>query len=278
MKRWLYPTGTERDYLAALRRYVLAPFEQSVRDHLMPALPIVFAQARGRQDATDPRDIPEGAGWFETLREALVVTLTQAGISDGTIREIVMRVAASVETFNAKEFHAVLRSVYRVDIFPSMPSGMRLAIESFEMQNIALIKSIPVEATGRMSGKIIEALRTGRTLKDTQALVREELGVADRRARVIARDQVGKLNGQITELRQTDIGVDSYKWRGILDARERESHVAREGKVFKWSEPPDDGHPGEPIQCRCSAEPELPSWEEMERRFTGVRPPAGTYS
>jgi len=67
-------------------------------------------------------------------------------------------------------------------------------------------------------------------------------------------------------------------WRGILDARERPEHVAREGKEFSWKNPPDDGHPGEPINCRCTAEPVLPSWEEMERRITGVAPPPGTYS
>lgn len=276
MKRWLYPTGVERDYNRALQRQVLDPFEASVRANLFPALPAIFAQAR-RQDAVDIRDIPEGTGWFETLRQALVVTLVQAGIDDRTIQAIVQTVAASIDTFNAAQFRAVLRSVYGVDLFLRAPPGLDGALRAFEMENIQLIKSIPVESLGRMNQKIINALQTGKTMRETQSMLVDEFGIARRRAELIARDQVGKLNGQLTELRQTDIGVDSYTWRGVLDSRERPEHVAREGKVFRWDSPPDDGHPGQPIQCRCTAEPVLPSWAEMETNLTGRGVAAGVY-
>lgn len=274
MKRWLYPTGAERDYNRNLQRQVADPFVESCRLHLLPALPQIFAQAR--QDA-DVRDIPEGTGWFETLRQALVTTLVQAGIDDTTIAAIVRQVAGSVSTFNEAQFHAVLRSVYGVDILTGAPRGLTAAVQAFEIENIQLIKSIPTEALGKMQRKIINALQTGRTMTDTRAMIVEEFGVTKRRAELIARDQVGKLNGQITELRQTDIGVDSYIWRGVLDARERPEHVAREGKVFQWDKPPDDGHPGQPIQCRCTAEPVLPSWAELEERLTGRGVPLGVY-
>lgn len=264
----------ERDYNRALQRQVVDPFVESCREHLLPALPVIFAQAR--QDA-DIRDIPEGTGWFETLRQALVTTLVQVGLDDQTIAAIVTQVAASVDTFNEAQFRAVLRSVYGVDILTGAPPGLRGALSAWEVQNIQLIKSIPVESLGRMQNKIVNALQTGQTMRDTQKAIVEEFGVASRRAELIARDQVGKLNGQLTELRQTDIGVDSYVWRGMLDSRERPEHVAREGQVFRWDQPPDDGHPGQPIQCRCIAEPVLPSWEDLEQRFTGVRPPPGTY-
>ena len=274
MKRWLYPTGIERDYNRALQRQVVAPFVASCREHLLPALPAIFAQAR--QDA-DVRDIPEGTGWFETLRQALVTTLVQAGIDDATITAIVRTVAASVDTFNEAQFHAVLRSVYGVDILTGAPASLQGALSSWEVQNIQLIKSIPVESLGRMQNKIVNALQTGQTMRDTQKMIVEEFGVASRRAELIARDQVGKLNSNLTELRQTDIGVDSYTWRGVLDSRERPEHVAREGKIFRWHDPPDGGAPGMDYQCRCIAEPVLPSWEELEQRYTGVRPAPGTY-
>lgn len=277
-KRWLFPTGVERDYNRALQRNVVQPLEASVRANLFPALPVIYAQAAaGRQDA-DVRDIPPGTGWFETLRAALVQTLVQVGLDDAAITAIVRLVAASVDTFNAKQFHAVLRSVYRVDILTGAPPGLTAALQAFEMENIQLIKSIPVEALGRMNQKIINAVQIGKPMRETQKMLVEEFGVTSRRAELIARDQVGKLNGQLTQLRQEDIGVDSYTWRGVLDSRERITHVEREGKVFQWDKPPDDGHPGQPVQCRCTAEPVLPSWEEMEERYTGVRPPEGTYT
>lgn len=274
MKLMLFPTGSERDYLAALRRIAVRPFERACRDALMPVLPQVLSEFR--QDV-DPRDIPESTGWFETLRQAFLETLVLAGTGAVQAAAIVQRVMSSVEDFNRTQFRAVLRSVYGVDIITNAPIELRAALDVFEATNISLIRSIPQQAVSQLQGKIVEAVRRGSTLKQLQAQIREEFDITDRRAKLIARDQIGKLNGQLTELRQEQIGVTEYTWRGILDARERPEHVAREGKVFSWAKPPDDGHPGEPINCRCTAEPKLPSWEEMERRLTGMEPPAGIY-
>ena len=341
MKRWLYPTGVERDYLAALRRDAVRPLEQAVRDVLLPALPGILQALR--QDA-DPRDIPQTTGWFEQLRQALIGTLAAAEAAPATLTALVRRYATRVEEFNRREFDGVLRSVYGADTPPAAiraalqasqsgssieqafrrtleQSGLdrgeidRLASRAFpangeinrtafresmrralgvdvitgdaalqtsmrvwEAENIALIKSIPEQAVSRLQGQITEAVRRGQSLASLTSQIKEEFGVTDRRAKLIARDQIGKLNGQITQYRQQDIGVDSYKWRGILDQRERQEHVLREGKVYAWDKPPDDGHPGEPVRCRCTAEPVLPSWAELEERVTGEKPPEGTYT
>lgn len=269
MKSWLYPTGVERDYLAAIRRVQIKPLEQAIKDNILPILPNVLA-AGARQDAPTP-------SWFDTVRDAFETTLRQANVPEAELRRIVERVSGGVDGFNRKEFNAVLKSVYRVDVITRSPPALQAALGVFEAQNIALIKSIPVQSLATLQGEIIEAVRTGQTLKDTQALIRNRYGVTDRRAKLIARDQVGKLNGQLTRLRQEEIGVTEYTWRGILDARERPEHVAREGKVFAWDKPPPDGSPGQPINCRCSASPVLPTFEELEERLTGQRPPEGTY-
>lgn len=270
-RRWLYPIGAERDYLAALRREVVRPLEEGTRRFIFP----VLDRAYDRQDA-DPRDLPYTTGWFEELRVALLATLAHAGLGEPVIRAILQRIGTTVSTFNRKEFHAVMRSVYRVDVITGDPV-LTAVLEQFEAQNIALVKSIPQQSLSRMEGMITEAVRRGQTVQALKGRIKEEFGVADRRAALIARDQIGKLNGQLTYERQKAVGVESYRWRGVLDARERPEHVAREGKVFQWDSPPDDGHPGEPINCRCIAEPVLPSWEEMEKRLTGAVVAPGTY-
>lgn len=270
MKHWLYPTGIERDYLAAIRRVQVRPLEQAIKDNILPILPDVLAQG-ARMDAATPQ-------WFDTVRNAFETTLRQANIPENEIRRITERVAGGVDGFNRKEFEAVLKSVYRVDVIANAPAALQQALGVFEAQNIALIKSIPVQALASLQGKIVDAVRTGKTLKDTQAMIRDQYGITDRRAELIARDQIGKLNGQLTRMRQEAMGITKYKWRGILDARERPEHVRRENVEFAWDKPPDDGHPGEPIRCRCSAEPVLPSWEEMEERVTGQQPPDDTYT
>lgn len=269
-KAWLYPTGAERDYLADIRRIAVQPVEAGVREFVFPMLDGYF-----RQDV-DPRDLPQSTGWFEQLRQALIATLGYASQSEQVIRAVVDRIGRRVTQFNQREFRAVLRSVYAVDVITPDPP-LAEALRVWEAENIGLIRSVPQQAVSRIQGTITEAVRTGQTLQTVKAQVRAEFGVTDRRAELIARDQIGKLNGQLTQLRQEAIGVDSYTWRGILDARERPEHVAREGKVFAWNKPPSDGHPGQPIRCRCTAAPVLPSWEELERQITGRMPAPGTY-
>ena len=41
------------------------------------------------------------------------------------------------------------------------------------------------------------------------------------------------------------------------------NHWDREGKVYEWNNPPPDGNPGMPINCRCYAEPIFDIEEEI---------------
>lgn len=83
-------------------------------------------------------------------------------------------------------------------------------------------------------------------------------GVTESRAKLIARDQTQKLCSDLNQARQNDIGIRKYIWSGLDDGRERDSHVANNNQVFSWDSPPEDtGHPGEDVQCRCSADPYL---------------------
>jgi len=79
--------------------------------------------------------------------------------------------------------------------------------------------------------------------------------VTDRRAMLIARDQISKHNGALTRARMQGAGIARYQWSSSKDERVRTSHSTLEGRVFSWDRPPPVGHPGEDIQCRCVALP-----------------------
>jgi SPP1 gp7 family putative phage head morphogenesis protein len=96
-------------------------------------------------------------------------------------------------------------------------------------------------------------------------------GVSQRRAAFIARDQVAKLNGDLTRLRQTDLGIDNYIWRTSLDERVRPGHAQLEGMRQSWDKPPivdpktgRRAHPGGDFNCRCTAEPDIESIEGID--------------
>ena len=72
------------------------------------------------------------------------------------------------------------------------------------------------------------------------------------RAALIARDQTSKLTSDLNELRQTQAGVEEYDWSTSRDERVRKSHREKEGRRFRWDNPPaDTGNPGDDVLCRC---------------------------
>lgn len=261
-KKWLHPSAIEREYEAYCASIARETYV-AVRELIVPTFDSV-----SRTDAVE--DIPEAAGWFETLRQGFLAAA--ARIREIPIVTRVAQFADAANRFNSRQFHAVMRSAYGVDIFKSEPWLVDV-LKNWESQNISLIRSIPSESLSRLHGKIVQAVRSGQTVRDLRQVIQDEYGIAKRRAELIARDQIGKLNGQLTEERQKGIGVKKYRWRGVLDNRERDQHVAREGVEFSWDKPPPDGHPGEPIQCRCRAEPILPLFEDLEGlQYTDLTP------
>jgi SPP1 gp7 family putative phage head morphogenesis protein len=131
------------------------------------------------------------------------------------------------------------------------------AVEGFAHENASLIKDVSAQMIARTEQAATRALagavRHEQLAKELDAVV----GYGENRSKLIARDQVLKLYGKTNAARQKELGVTSFIWRTVHDRRVRERHVALDGRVFKYSDPPDEGLPGEPIKCRCYAEPVL---------------------
>lgn len=96
----------------------------------------------------------------------------------------------------------------------------------------------------------------GLRVEELKAALLKRGDVSEARAELIARDQTLSLNASITKARQQNAGVTEYTWSTSGDDRVRPEHAALEGQTFRWDTPPEpDGHPGEGIQCRCTAIP-----------------------
>ena len=75
----------------------------------------------------------------------------------------------------------------------------------------------------------------------------------DSHSRMIAHDQISKLNAGLNRARQTAAGIESFVWETQKDNRVRRAHRALQGRKFTWSEGWDGVYPGEPVACRCWA-------------------------
>lgn len=47
--------------------------------------------------------------------------------------------------------------------------------------------------------------------------------------------------------------IEFYVWHTQHDARVRGAHAERDGKIFRWDDPPEVGHPSQDFGCRCYA-------------------------
>ena len=108
-----------------------------------------------------------------------------------------------------------------------------------------------------------------RAVEDSESQLAAELsqGMPDALARALTRATgiasrgVTWATGAVVEQRQRAAGIRGYVWRGMLDERERDTHVELEDTFHRWDDPPpseangDRNHPGQAPNCRCYAEP-----------------------
>lgn len=253
-KKWLYPAAIEREYVRFVQAYARRATD-AVERYVVPALQTVRSD-----DFVQP---PEDDRWYTALELAFKEALAAAAVSPESLRAVIALFGERVNVFNARQFHELLRAAYGVDIFRAEPQ-LEQILSVWEAENLRLTKSIPVQYLESLQGKVVAAVQRGETVRDLTKAVRATYNLPKNRAELIARDQIGKLNGQLTGYRQRNVGVEEYKWRGVLDTRERDEHLEREGETFKWSDPPPGGHPGFPVRCRCWAEPKLPDLDDLD--------------
>lgn len=125
-------------------------------------------------------------------------------------------------------------------------------LNSWVDENVNLIKNVDTLTNTRLKSIISENFRNGGRVKNMIKNIKETGDYKEYRLRLIARDQTAKLHGQITKRQQTSIGITKYIWRGVADERERQTHLTRNNKEYKWGE---GIEPGQEFQCRCTAEP-----------------------
>ena len=138
-------------------------------------------------------------------------------------------------------------------------------VKRFLRWNTELITSIPEELLSKVGAAVSQAFTTGQRAESLASII-DDIGdgeTGEARARLIARDQMNKMNAGFNRVRQDDLGIESYIWWTSQDERTRPEHRALHGQTFQWREPGPlagtiDGepcHPGEDVQCRCDAIP-----------------------
>lgn len=232
------PDATARAYSAILGR-ALAGAEDQILEILAPRL--------ARLDAP---------GRKHPIRYGL-----RAVAADVDPREIGV-IAARTERANLRD----MRRTLPAQLLARIPSGFSpKTLDKWRAKNVDLIQSLVGQELEEITDILDVGFKAGTRVEDIRKEIQGRFGAARSKADLLARDQVLKLNGQITEARQKQAGITEYRWSTSGDERVRPMHAELDGLVFSWGDPPetnDDGDrndPGGDYQCRCVAVPILPA-------------------
>ena len=254
------PLGIERDYQKRIRNIVYR-VRDIIRKNIINSLPSIMSQA----NAIRP-DSAHNDAIGESVAELFVATRLEISnqIPDYELERMIEATASEINTWNKNQVTSVLKEVLGTDIFQGEPWLMQ-EMNNFVTANVSLIKNVNAAFVNETETMVFEGMRKGlrheQIAKQILGTGKDELNKVSRfrmaktRANLIGRDQVNKMNGQLTKLRQTGLGVKKYIWRTVGDTRVRHHHATRNGQTYTWSKGSEMGtHPGDEIQCRCYAE------------------------
>ena len=286
--RWLYPWATENHYRRLYQEWV-KPVRVFVHEFLEKHQESVLrgdaANAVVRQDAV--------AGESFALMVRSLNGWVNAYISDDEQKKLrspiymgLGDVSQSAFNFNSGQYNKSVKSALGVN-FPSDESWWPDARKQWQDTNYEVIRSDIRKYISDINSTTEQAVTNGWSVKMlSEQIMALDSKITKSRAAFIARDQIGKLNGIITQKRMEDIGLTMYEWSSSSDERVRESHALMDGKLCRWDDATvysEDGgktwkkrpngavlmHPGMDYQCRCCA---LAWFNELIDEADGVMP------
>lgn len=259
-RRWKYPLSLELRYATAINRYMTKRWKEYMAQAVAMMVP--------RNDAA--------------------VDLEPAPGEYGPALGAIVGLARNISEFNKKEMDA-FRQIAVGDAFVQDEPWVAKTLNDWAQNQVSLITKATQDMLDKVAARVRTGVKEGQTNREITRKIMSDLpGISFRRARIIARDQASKLNGELSQGRMTDAGLETYIWETAYDERVRgrpggryphalPSHWEMQGKICRWDDPtvcrstsgewekrPANApynHPGMEIMCRCVA---LPNWDELE--------------
>lgn len=189
-----------------------------------------------------------------------------------SIRRLVQPFMRETKNFTEKRF---VKEFERQTGTSPLPKTLdvKTFVDEATIKNINLIKSIPQVHFGKIQTLVENAVNRGQLSRDVKEELLNIKDVSENSARLIARDQIGKLISSVNEARQRKNNVTHYIWRDMEDTRVRSfansngrsDHKRLGGALIPWDKPPitvfrgkragERHHAGMDIQCRCFPQP-----------------------
>lgn len=232
--------GSVQSFLKA-EREMLRGMQAYCRQTILPQAESEIA--RGRSSLTQDMG-EETTSLFASYARQL------AGIATG----IVQRILSLEAKRHTTSFRAAAKRALGIDL-AAVVQDEDLAdyLRTASTRSAGLITGLADDTVKRIANTVTTAVINGTPVKTLRKTLVADFGIADRRAQLIARDQMSTVNSDLNSFRQQQAGLKAYTYITSHDERVREKHRALDGKKFTWSKPPPSGHPGTEVLCRCIA-------------------------
>lgn len=272
-----YPASVERDYLRLMNHLISEGMRSALQENMAELLEVLrYAETTARTDAKSQKEknkekrslaravtLGEVAPQLKSVMDKIAAKLESVfGLNELTRR--LNLIANANRKLTVKEWKKAIGRTLGINIIDDFYDGAFYEgiLEQWVQDNVDLIKTIPHETLGRMQEVVLKSYLDGKSVTEIAKDIQHEYQVTKSHARLLARDQTGKLNAQITRHQQKSAGVNRYIWRTAGDGRVRDSHRALNNTPHSWNDPPvvdtktgRRAHPGEDYQCRCVAIP-----------------------
>lgn len=246
------PRGLERDYRVLMTRRL-----RDLQGRLRTALTAATARMGGVPPGVvaPVETVAQLLASIETVRREWAAAFPSAAALDP-----VTVIAGRVDLFTTRQAARTVERVIPIDVGNILANAgnIRPMHERWAANNVALIGGLEDGHLAGVSKFMERALVEGKGTRSIAKVLQSRLGVSRRRANLIARNEIGTLNAEITRARMTDLGIKRFRWVDSGDDVVRPLHQEINGQIFDYPNGhPTEGLPGEPINCRCTAEPVL---------------------
>jgi len=266
-----YPHGVESKYYRRLKSY-FKPLTDYVTEYINKNMePLI------RGDSSEVRfdEIPGDSfkKMLYNLENWLSVYMPDiSDLSKNSNNNVIFvglgKTAQETYQFSEKDFKKTIEKGIHVDP-PIAAEWWNEMKSSWAADNYTLITSNAKRYVSEINTLTEQAIVNGLSPnKLSQEIMKSTEGLSNKHCRLLARDQIGKLNGQITQAQMQEVGLDLYVWSTSMDDRVRDDHAIMEGLLCRWDDASvcsyDNGktwvnrpsnavhlHPGQDIQCRC---------------------------
>nr|WP_227511095.1 phage minor head protein [Klebsiella aerogenes] len=203
-------------------------------------------------------------GSQESANKAASTLIDYSQVIEGWTEVVAKKMFLQVEREEWQQWRSVSEEIGAGlrDVVGNTPVGQ--VAQDIVYRQIQLMKSLPLESADRVRDiqtRAIEAMVNGERPDQLYEMIMQTGGVAASRAKMIARTEIGRATGALTQARALAVGSEGYWWR-IEGAGTRPSHRKMKDKFVRWDNPPTldgmTGHAGCLPNCKCWQDVQIP--------------------